>query len=108
MLQNIKDPIIRQDFEAGFKELFTYQCVGNGYARVIAALTKANGKAYSVVLKTHCVGGAQCEIIGSASELSYEKVRELARLNPESDYSLRVEPNKCEGLNAQTWKDYVD
>ena len=71
-------------------------------------MTKANGKVYSVVFETFCVGGAHSEIIGAASEITYERARELAKLNPELDYNLIDDPNKYDGLNEKTWKEYVN
>lgn len=108
MLRKIQDPKIRNDFKEGYKELFTHQIISMGYARAAIVLTKANGRVYSVVLESFYVGGAYGgEIIGAAVEITYERARELARLNPESDYQLRFDSNKYDGLNEKTWKEYI-
>lgn len=107
MLSKISNQAIKNDFKEGYKELFTHQIISNGYARAAVVLTKVNGKAYSVVFETFCAGGAYGEIIGAASEITYERVRELAKLNPESDYQLRCDPNKYDVLNEETWNEYI-
>ena len=107
MLRKIQDQTIKNDFKEGYKELFTHQTISNGFARAAIVLTKANGKVYSVVFETFCVGGAYGEIIGAATEITYERARELAQLNPESDYQLKCNPNMYNGLNEETWKEFL-